>query len=90
MSAAVAAQSDTIVSGTVFDSTGAPVPGATVRLESSSGVRLDEIRTATDGTFALSVPGGARIAVSAAGFALATEPETARADMLADIAARTA
>src|SRR3990172_4469538 len=79
MSAAAAAQSDTTVSGTVFDSTSAPVPGATVRLESSSGVRLDEIRTATDGTFALSVPGGARIVVSAAGFALATEPVSSRA-----------
>lgn len=79
MSAAAAAQSDTTVSGTVFDSTGAPVPGASVRLESSSGVRLDEIRTATDGTFALSVPGGARVVVSAAGFALATEPVSSRA-----------
>src|SRR5436190_3598745 len=69
------------MAGSVIDSSGAPIPNATVRLE-TSGATIDEVRTASDGRFEFSARLGdvaqtssdARIFVSAAGFAQATVP----------------
>ena len=63
-----------LLTGTVVDSSGAPIPNATVRLD-VSGATMAEADTGSDGRFALkaSVPGGARIVVTAAGFAQAVE-----------------
>lgn len=66
------------LAGAVIDSSGAPIPDATVRLE-TSGATIDEVRTAGDGRFAFTVPLGdvpqmssdVRIVVTAAGFAQA-------------------
>jgi len=64
-----------LVTGTVVDTSGAPIPNATVRLD-VSGATMAEAGTGIDGRFALtaSIPGGARIIVTAAGFAQAVEP----------------
>ncbi|MBI4477258.1 MAG: TonB-dependent receptor [Acidobacteria bacterium] len=61
------------ITGTVVDSQGAAVANANVRLE-LNGVRLDEIRTTTDGGFAfrLTAAEAIRLVVSAPGFADAT------------------
>jgi hypothetical protein len=63
------------VTGTVLDSSGAPVPNATVRLE-VSGAMIGEFTTGIDGRFELSAgtSGAVRIVVTAAGFAQAVEP----------------
>jgi outer membrane receptor protein involved in Fe transport len=63
------------LSGTILDSSGAPLPNATVRLEVSGRV-IDEFRTASDGRFEFKVDiaGAARIVVTAAGFTQAVEP----------------
>src|SRR5438132_8732320 len=62
------------VSGTVLDSSGAPVPNATVRLE-ASGTTVAEFTTGIDGRFELKAvaSGDVRIVVTAAGFAQAAE-----------------
>jgi outer membrane cobalamin receptor len=64
-----------LLTGTVVDPSGAPIPNATVRLD-VSGTTMAEADTGSDGRFTLtaSVPGGARIVVTAAGFAQAVEP----------------
>jgi outer membrane cobalamin receptor len=66
------------LSGTILDSSGAPVPDATVRLEMAGAV-IDEFRTATDGRFEfrVDIAGAARIVVTAAGFTQAVEPVSA-------------
>jgi outer membrane cobalamin receptor len=72
----VSAQGQTpMIAGTILDSSGAPVPNATVRLE-VSGTMVDEFRTSGDGRFefTVDVSGDARIVVTAAGFAQAIEP----------------
>src|ERR1700674_3215540 len=63
------------VTGTVLDSSGAPVPNATVRLE-GSGTTVAEFTTGIDGRFDLQAvaPGNVRIVVTAPGFAQAAEP----------------
>jgi outer membrane cobalamin receptor len=63
-----------LLTGTVVDSSGTPIPNATVRLE-VSGATAAEADTGSDGRFELkaSAPGGARIVVTAAGFAQAVE-----------------
>src|SRR5947207_2768078 len=69
------------IAGTVIDSSGAPIPNATVRLE-TSGATIDEVMTSSDGRFEFTArPGNtpqmssdARIFVNAAGFAQATVP----------------
>jgi len=63
-----------LFTGTVVDSSGMPIPNATVRLD-VSGATVAEAGTGSDGRFELkaSVPGGARIVVTAAGFAQAVE-----------------
>jgi hypothetical protein len=63
------------ISGTILDSSGAPVPNATVQLEVTGAV-IDEFRTAEDGHFEFKadVAGNARIVVTAAGFTQAVEP----------------
>jgi outer membrane cobalamin receptor len=65
-----AAQAVPAVGGTVLDSSGAPVPDATVRLE-RAGAAIAERRTANDGRFEFTVdlPGQLRVIVTAAGFA---------------------
>ena len=70
------------LAGTVVDPSGAPIPDATVRLETSgaSGTTLDEVRTARDGRFEFTpstgepsqMSGDARLFVTAPGFAQAT------------------
>jgi outer membrane cobalamin receptor len=62
------------VSGTVLDSSGAPVPDATVRLE-VSGTTVAEFTTGIDGRFESKsiAPGDVRIVVTAAGFAPAAD-----------------
>src|SRR3990172_8168211 len=74
LNVAAAGQSG-FVTGTVVDSTGAPVPNATVRLD-VSGMTMAETGTGSDGRFELkaSAPGGARVVVTAVGFAQAIEP----------------
>jgi len=61
------------VAGIVVDSTGAPVPNATVRLLSGE-TAFAERRTADDGRFEFisELPSGARVMVTAAGFSEAT------------------
>jgi outer membrane receptor protein involved in Fe transport len=75
--AAAQGQAAPFVNGTILDSSGAPVPDATVRLE-MSGALIDEFRTASDGRFEFTIDnaGNARdmvIRVTAAGFAQAVE-----------------
>jgi outer membrane cobalamin receptor len=62
------------VTGIVVDSSGAPVPAATVRVE-VSGVGIDEFRTSDDGRFEINVgdSGDTRIIVTAIGFSEAIE-----------------
>src|ERR1700730_6797393 len=64
-----------LLTGTVVDSSGAPIPNAIIRLD-VSGATTAEASTGSDGRFELkaSVPGGARIVATAAGFAQAVEP----------------
>src|ERR1700730_5481457 len=64
-----------LLTGTVVDSSGAPIPNAIIRLD-VSGATTAEASTGSDGRFELkaSVPGGARIVVTAAGFAQTVEP----------------
>jgi len=64
-----------LLTGTVVDASGAPIPNATVRLE-MSGATIAEGGTGSDGRFELkaSVPSGAHIVVAAAGFAQVVEP----------------
>jgi outer membrane receptor protein involved in Fe transport len=74
---AAVGQATPFVTGTILDSSGAPVPDATVRLE-MSGALIDEFRTASDGRFEFTIDnaGNARdmvIRVTAAGFAQAVE-----------------
>ena len=67
------------LTGTVVDPSGAPIPNAIVRLETSgaSGKTIDEVRTASDGGFEFTPPmgditqlsGDPRIVVTAPGFA---------------------
>ncbi len=63
------------IAGTILDSSGAPVPNATVRLE-TSGATIDEFRTAEDGHFQFAIGGiGDRvIVVIATGFKQAVAP----------------
>jgi outer membrane cobalamin receptor len=62
------------VSGTVVDTSGAPVPAASVRIEPAPG-GVPELKAGTDGTFAVSglPPGPIVLRVSAPGFADAVE-----------------
>ncbi|MEP7308542.1 MAG: TonB-dependent receptor plug domain-containing protein [Acidobacteriota bacterium] len=64
-----------LLTGTVVDSSGAPIPNATVRLD-VSGATMAEAGTGSDGRFELkaNAPRGARIVVRADGFAQAVEP----------------
>ena len=59
-----------LIVGIVLDATGAAIPGATVRLE-VAGTTLNEIQTATDGSFSFraDAAGPLRLVVSAPGFA---------------------
>ena len=67
------AQTTATLTGVVIDPSGAPVPDATVRLE-SSGTSIAEFRTANDGRFQFDVErrGTPRIVATAPGFAEAT------------------
>ena len=71
------------ITGTVLDPSGAPVPNASVRLE-SSGATVAEFRTGNDGRFEFTTDaqGTLRIVVSAPGFAQATEPAPAAGEVL--------
>ena len=64
-----------LLTGTIVDASGAPIPNATVRLD-VSGATIAEAVTGSDGRFELKAgaPSGARIVVTAAGFAPAVEP----------------
>jgi outer membrane receptor protein involved in Fe transport len=74
MSLAAATQQGATITGTVLDSSGAPVPNASVRLE-ASGATVAEYRTGNDGRFQFTTDTQStlRIVVSAPGFAQATE-----------------
>ncbi|MEQ1575049.1 MAG: carboxypeptidase regulatory-like domain-containing protein, partial [Vicinamibacterales bacterium] len=74
MNLGLAGQTGDRFTGTVVDSSGAPIADATVRLE-ASGTTVGELRTADDGRFAFTVaPSGTlRVVVTASGFAVATE-----------------
>jgi outer membrane cobalamin receptor len=65
------------VTGTVVDSSGAPVAGASVRVE-VAGVTAAELYTADDGRFELDadISRDARVRITAVGFSPATEPVT--------------
>jgi len=71
------------ITGTVLDSSGAPVPNASVRLE-ASGATVAEYRTADDGRFEFTIgaQGALRIVVSAPGFAQATRPVSASGESI--------
>jgi outer membrane receptor protein involved in Fe transport len=71
------------VTGTVLDSSGAPVPDATVRLE-VSGTTVAEFTTGIDGRFELQAvaPGDILIVVTAAGFGRAAERLSAGGDSM--------
>src|SRR5437879_263173 len=68
-------QAPMLVTGTIVDASGAPVPDATVRLE-VSGRTMDEYRTGTDGRFEIRTDASidARLIVIAPGFAQHIEP----------------
>ena len=83
LSTSAAAQPPTSVSGTVVDSSGLPVSGATVHLESSSGIPLDQVETAEDGRFELAAIGATRVVATASGFAQAVRELPAGAGDLA-------
>lgn len=83
----VTAAAQTSLTGTVLDSSGAPVPDAAVRLD-AGGSAIAESRTAVNGQFQIERPAGSpanlRLVVTAAGFALATEtvpPDRIRFDV---------
>jgi outer membrane receptor protein involved in Fe transport len=78
ISLVAASQPGAPITGTVLDSSGAPVPNASVRLE-ASGAAVAEYRTGNDGRFEFTIDAraGMRITVSAPGFAQATEPVAA-------------
>lgn len=61
------------VTGTVVDTSGAPVPDATVRLE-VAGAAAAEFRTGNDGQFEFTVESAGTLHITAPGFAPATEP----------------
>jgi outer membrane receptor protein involved in Fe transport len=69
LSSSAFAQSGVPLSGTVVDSSGAPIPDASVRLE-VAGVRIDEVRTANNGRFEFRTQpaDNVRLVVTAAGF----------------------
>jgi iron complex outermembrane recepter protein len=71
------AQPAALIAGRVVDSQGATVPDATVRLE-RAGVRIDEVRTGSDGLFEFRMPAARPIdlVVTAPGFAQATRAIT--------------
>ncbi len=75
--AAAQSQGQTVpnIAGTVLDSSGAPVPNATVRLD-TSGATIDEFRTSEDGHFQFAIGGKGdwAIVVIAAGFKQAVAP----------------
>jgi outer membrane receptor protein involved in Fe transport len=60
------------ITGTIVDGSGAPVPNAQVRLETSNAT-IDEFRTGTDGRFQFTVAprGDLRVVATASGFAQA-------------------
>ncbi len=74
MSFGAAGQAGGVLTGTVVDSSGAPIPDADVRLE-AAGTTVGEFRTASDGRFTITIvsPGPLRLVVTASGFAAATE-----------------
>jgi outer membrane receptor protein involved in Fe transport len=75
LSLAAATQPAAPITGTVLDPSGAPVPNASVRLE-SSGTTVAEYRTGNDGRFEFTIDaqGNLRIVVSAPGFAQSMQP----------------
>jgi outer membrane receptor protein involved in Fe transport len=78
ISLAAASQPGAPITGTVLDTSGAPVPNASVRLE-ASGATVAEYRTGNDGRFQFTfeAQGILRIVVSVPGFAQATALVTA-------------
>jgi outer membrane receptor protein involved in Fe transport len=83
ISLGAATQPGAPITGTVLDPSGAPVPNASVRLE-TSGASVAEYRTANDGRFEFTIDaqGTLRIVVSAPGFAQATVPAPATGESL--------
>jgi outer membrane receptor protein involved in Fe transport len=78
---ATAVPSAAQISGTILDSSGAPVPDARVRLE-VSGAAVAEVRTGGDGRFqfAIEPSRSVQVVVTASGFAQATTAVTADSD----------
>jgi outer membrane receptor protein involved in Fe transport len=71
---AASSQGTRSLAGTILDSSGAPVPDATVRVE-AAGATVVETRSGVDGRFNITtiVPGDLRIVVTAEGFAPTTQ-----------------
>ena len=64
------------IAGTVRDSKGLPVGGASVRIESSAGSKLQEMSTTSNGTFELGLPnaGAYVLRIQESGYAEFVEP----------------
>jgi outer membrane receptor protein involved in Fe transport len=78
LAAGIAAAQGTSLTGTVLDTSGAPVPDATVRVE-ASGTSIAESRTGSDGRFELTIErrDGLRLVATASGFAQAVRSVSA-------------